>query len=197
MTNKIKFGLKKVHYAKKINTAGVITYESPKPFPGSVELSLEPRGDMIEFYADDMLYYNASNNQGYDGTLTTALVPDAFAEEIMGEQLSSDGLLTESTTDKGSSFALMFEFDGDKKATRHVLWNCSASRPTVGSSTKNDAPEPSTDELTFVASAREDNNHVKTKTTATTSVAVYDAWYDAVPEPATTPAGPVDDELPA
>ncbi len=51
---------------------GAIKFGTPIPLPGAVELTFEPRGDLIEFYADDMLYYAASNNQGYDGTLSIA-----------------------------------------------------------------------------------------------------------------------------
>jgi len=181
--NKVKFGLKNVHYAKKIVAGdGSISYETPVKVPGAVELSLDPRGDMIEFYADDILYYSASNNQGYEGTLTMALIPDAFKTVILGETLSADGVMLESTQDKGSDFALMFEFDGDKKAKRHVLYNVTASRPGVNGTTKNDAPEPQTDELSFVASARESDYLVKANSTPTTNETVYANWYQSVYE---------------
>ena len=78
----------------------------------------------------------------------------------------------------------LFEFDGDVKATRHVLYNCTASRPTIASSTRTDTKEPNTNELTFVASARETDYAVKTKTTATTTTTVYDNWYKKVYEKA-------------
>ncbi|WP_337970504.1 major tail protein, partial [Virgibacillus salexigens] len=98
---------------------------------------------MVEFYADDMLFYSAPNNQGYDGTLSIALIPASFAVDVLGEeQDETDGVLTEKTDAKPKNFALMFEFNGDKKATRHVLYNCSANRPPVSSSTKTDSVEP-------------------------------------------------------
>lgn len=182
--NKITFGLKNAHYAKiTIDEDGTISYATPKKLPGSVEISLEPRGDMTEFYADDILYYSASNNQGYDGTLTIANITDDFAIDILGEEKDeTDLVITEKSTATGSAFALMFEFDGDIKAVRHVLYNCTASRPKIGSSTKTDSAEPNTNELTFVASARPTDYAVKTKTTATTPASIYDAWYTKVYE---------------
>jgi len=185
MANKVTFGLKNVHYATFIETDGTITYDTPVPIPGAVELSLEPRGEMVEFYADDVLYYSAANNQGYEGTLSIATIPEQFAVDCLGEeQDETDMVLTEKVTAKGKPFALMFEFDGDEKAVRHVLYNCSANRPTITSSTKTDTVEPTPNELTFIASPRSTDGAVKTKTTETTPSAIYDAWYDAVYEKA-------------
>jgi len=186
--NKVTFGLKNAHYAPITITGGTITYGTPVAIPGSVELSLEPRGDMSEFYADDILYYSASNNQGYDGTLTIANIIEQFAIDALGEEKdATDLVMTEKSTSVGKAFALMFEFDGDVKATRHVLYNCTASRPKIASSTRTNAKEPNTNELTFVASPRETDYAVKTKTTTTTPTAIYDDWYTKVYEKVVTP----------
>ena len=57
--NTVEYGLKNAYYSKiTIGEDGSFTYADPVKMQGSVELSLEPRGDMIEFYADDMLYYS-------------------------------------------------------------------------------------------------------------------------------------------
>jgi phi13 family phage major tail protein len=183
MANKVIFGLQDVHFATFTETAGTITYDTPVPMPGGVEISLEPRGDMVEFYADNMLYYSASNNQGYDGTLSIANIPEEFLTSVLGEELDpDDSVLTEKADAQGKHFALMFQFEGDSKAVRHVLYNCTANRPTVSSSTKTDSVEPSPNELTFVASPRSSDKAVKTKTTDMTTTAVYDSWYTAVYE---------------
>ena len=183
--NKVTFGLKNVHYAPITEEAGVITYGTPTAIPGGVDISLEPRGDMTEFYADDTLYYSAANNQGYDGTLNIANIPESFAVDCLGEvKDESDLVLTEKANAVGKPFALMFEFDGDAKAIRHVLYNCSANRPTVASATKTNAKEPNVNELAFVAGPRGTDLAVKTKTTATTPEPIYKAWYDEVYEKA-------------
>lgn len=181
--NKVTFGLKNVHYATYTETAGAVTFDTPIPIPGGVELTQEPRGDMAEYYADNMLYYSASNNQGYDGTLSIANIPQQFAVDALGEELDADdSVLNEYADAKGKPFALLFEFDGDVKAVRHVMYNCSANRPNVSSSTKTDTVEPNTNELTFVAAPIELDGKlfVKTKTTDSTPAAIYDAWYDTV-----------------
>lgn len=183
MANKVTFGLRNVHYAPYEVTGGVITYETPVRLPGGIEISLEARGDMVEFYADDMLYYSASNNQGYDGTLSLADIPEQFLIDALGEVKDvTDMVLTESANSVGKPFALMFEFAGDVKAVRHVIYNCTANRPNVASSTKTATAEPNENELTFVASPRETDYAVKTKTTDTTPAPIYDAWYATVYE---------------
>ncbi len=181
--NKVAFGLKNVYYALYDVTGGVVTFKTPIPIPGAVELTFDPRGDLIEFYADDMLYYAASNNQGYDGTLSIATVPEQFAIDALGEQLDeTDGVLNELADAKGKPFALLFEFDGDVNATRHVMYNNSASRPTIASKTKTNSAEPNTNELKFVSSPIDINGKrmVKTKTTSKTTQALYDNWYKEV-----------------
>ncbi|MGH0624865.1 major tail protein, partial [Bacillus cereus] len=100
--NKVTFGLKNVHYVPLDIKDFLVTFGTPIPLPGGVELTFEPRGDLIEFYADDMLYYAASNNQGYDGTLSIATIPEKFAIDALGEELDeTDGVLNELADAKG------------------------------------------------------------------------------------------------
>lgn len=179
--NKVSYGLKNAHYALITETAGVPSYGTPVKLPGAVTLTIDPRGDMAEFYADDMLYYSADNNQGYEGSIEIAEVPESFLKDILAETLDGmDFVLNEISTAQTKKFALLFEFDGDVKATRYVLYNCTASRPSVGSSTRTTSKEPNTRALSFVASPRATDYMVKTKTTGQTPTLVYDAWYTAV-----------------
>lgn len=181
MANKVNYGLRNVHYATYTETGDEITYDTPVRIPGAVSLTLDPRGEMSEFYADNMLYYSASSNDGYDGTLSIALIPEQFAIDALGEEKDTvDGVLTEKADAKQKPFALMFEFDGDEKATRHVLYNCTANRPTVSGETTTNTKDPQPNELTFIAAPRSTDYAVKTKTTSTTSPGIYDGWYTDV-----------------
>ena len=131
--NRVEFGLENVYYAKAtLNPETVeITYGTPVHFPGAVELSIEPSGDLIKFKADNVDYYTSPNNQGYDGTYTCARIPEDFAVDILGEKVDdTDKVQTEYANAETSPFALMFQFEGDKTATRHVLYYCTANRPT-------------------------------------------------------------------
>lgn len=190
MENKVQFGLKNVHYAPYEETESGIVYEKPIPIPGAVTLTLTPRGELAEFYADDMIYYSAAANDGYDGTLSIATIPEQFAIDALGETKDEqDGVLTEKADARQKQFALMFEFDGDVKAVRHVLYNCSANRPTITGETTTNTKEPQPNELTFIASARPGDLAVKTKTTADTPSEVYNNWYKKVYEKKELPEG--------
>lgn len=184
--NKITYGLQNAYYAPISYTPeGAITYGTPVALPGAVELEISARGDMVEFYADNMLYYSADNNQGYEGTLKIANIPTSFSTDILGEVLDeTDGVVHEVSNAQTKPFALLFQFEGDVKAIRHVLYNCTASRPTIGSSTKTDSVEPNENELSFIASPRQGDYKVKTRTTSNTSEDIYNNWFTKVYEKA-------------
>ena len=184
MGNKVKYNLKNVHAAKMTETASdgaaAFSYAVPKAIPGAVSISLEAEGDSSPFYADGVVYFRSETNNGYSGDLEIALIPEWFRTEILQETLDSKGVLVESS-DVGESvkFALMFEFDGDVNAIRHVLYNCTASRPSIESSTKEEKIEPGTEKLSITADPRPDGL-VKARTGDTTDREAYENWYKGV-----------------
>ena len=68
-TNKVKFGISNAYYALlTLGNDGTATYGAPKKFPGSVNLSLSPQGDITPFYEDNIVYYESGAHAGYSGT---------------------------------------------------------------------------------------------------------------------------------
>ena len=191
MPNKVKYGLKNVHAAilTETTTDGVTSYSygTPKPVPGAVSISLEAQGETSPFYADDIVYFRTNANNGYSGDLEIALIPEWFREKVLKEIKDNNGVLVETDTDiEPVYFALLFEFDGDKKAIRHVMYNCSvSSRPTVESKTKEGTIEPGTETLSLAADAREDGL-IKARTGSDTVDKTYQDWYKNVYVPEVT-----------
>lgn len=181
--NKVKFGLKNVHYAVVLEeTAESITYDTPKRLPGAVEISISANGEIVEKFADDITYWSAEINNGYDGELTIADIPDDFLTEVLGLELK-DGVIYESADSKGKKFALLFEINGDVKARRSALYYCTATRPTVASKTKEGATvEPQDSQLSFQARPRPTDGMIKAQTTVSVNEVVYNNWYNEVHE---------------
>jgi phi13 family phage major tail protein len=175
--NKVKYNLKNTHYA--VQTEGVdgeITFGTPVPIKGSVSIALDAQGEISPFYADGIVFYKTASNNGYEGDLEVALLPESFRTDVLGETLDSKKVLIENADAVQKSFALLFEFDGDQKAIRHVLYNCAATRPSIESETKEDTVEPTTETLTISATALP-NGQIKAKTS---DPQTYDGWYKTV-----------------
>jgi phi13 family phage major tail protein len=135
-----------------------------------------------------IVYFRSNTNNGYSGDLEIALIPEWFRTDILMEELDSNGVLVEkSTVTETPKFALLFEFDGDVHGIRHILYNCSAARPSISSQTKEDTIEPVTETLSLTADPRADGL-VKARTGDTTSEATYNGWYQNVYEPQTEAA---------
>jgi len=190
--NKVKYNLKNTHYALiTIAEDGTSTYSTPTAMPGSVSISLDANGEPENFYADGVAYYVINNNMGYDGDLELAMIPESFRMDCLKEVLDDNGVLIENSEVELGSFALLFEFDGDQKHIRHVLYNCAASRPGIEGKTNEDSREVQTETLTISATPLA-NGMVKAKTGNATDAIVYGDWYNTVYMPTITENMPIE-----
>ena len=178
--NKVKYNIRNCHYALlTIAEDGTITFGTPVAMPGAVSLSLDANGEPSNFYADGYAYFTISNNMGYEGDLELALIPESFRTDVLKETLDDNKVLLENSQVETANFALLFEFDGDQRKIRHVLYKCAASRPSIESSTSEEEIEVQTETLTLKATPLP-NGYVKAKTGDDTMDATYTGWYNAV-----------------
>lgn len=189
MANKVKYGLSNVYYAKAtINSDGTATYDTPVAIAGAVSLSLSAQGSNDPFYADNIKYYVTASNTGYEGDLEVALIPDSFRKDILGEIEDDNGIIVEQTDAVATPFALLFQFEGDDKGTRHVMYNCTATRPNVEGETKEDSSSVNTETMTIscasVYNTALEKNIVKGRCLNDgTSASTYATWNSAVYQP--------------
>ena len=151
--NKVKFGLKNVHLAlAAIAADGTASYSSPVSIPGAVNLSIDSDATLEKFWADNMAYYTYHSNVGYSGDLEMAYIPANILKTFLGLKEDVNGLLYEDVDAEPPHFALLFQFEGDQKAIRHVLYNCSVSKMALASQTTEGSNEPRTDTISISAS---------------------------------------------
>lgn len=182
--NKIKFGLRNVCYSKiTITEDGTYTYAYPVKIPGAVSLSLSASGDSTDFFADDSIYFNQTANQGYEGDLSVALIPESFLTDIMGIVKDKNGALLENADAVVSPFALGFEVQGDKRGRRTWFYNCTASRSNQEANTKESSVTPATETLTLKAMPRLSDKEVKVQLEQNeTNTEAYNSFFDEVYE---------------
>ena len=184
MANKVKYGLKSVYYAVATIDAATnsATYGTPKAWPGAVNLSLDAEGNTTKFRADNIDYWVGQSNNGYSGDFESALIPEDFRKDVLGEIVASDGVLIEDAGAKTVHFALMFQFEGDVNATRHVLYNCTATRPSVSGQTTEEEITPQTETLTLTAVSIHNNSIDKdvVKARCNYGDTPYSTWFESV-----------------
>ena len=198
--NKVKYGLKNVHYAlvtETVVTTGadagktVSSYGSLKALAGAVSLSMSSTASRTVFRADNEDYYVSYGQGGYEGDLEVARVNEDFLKDVLGYAEDNDNILVESSNafKTVNYFALVFEFDGDQRETKHCFYKCSASRPDIASQTTGEggSTDPQTETLTLPAIPRADEDkYIHLQTQESTSTAVLEAWYTSVPVPTFT-----------
>ena len=189
-TNKVKYGLSQVYYSKAtetlVTTTGQYTYSyaSPKALVGAVSLNLNADGEQTVFRADNVDYFVTYSNNGYEGDLELALISDDFKKDCLGYVLDQNNLLVEKADAQPSAFALMFQFEGDNNARRHVFYNCTASRPATASQTTGTSIEPVTETINLKATPRLNDKVVKASSKLDdTSSTQYTNWFSTVQQP--------------
>lgn len=184
MANKVQYGLSNVYYAiAYIGDNGAATYGPTKAWVGAVSLTLDRDDNQEIFYADNVAYFTSGETSGYSGSLETALIPDDFRQNILGEVKDGKNVYFEDADAATVHFALLFQFKGDDAAVKHVLYNCTASAPSISAETINDTVTPQTETIDLVArtvyNSTLQKNVVKARLADSASSA-YTTWNNAV-----------------
>lgn len=178
--DKVQYNLKNVHYAPMTTTGATPAWGTPVKVSGAVSLTLDQQGELTPFYADGIVYYNSVSNNGYSGDLEMALYPPQMLIDIWKyKKTETDGVLIENSMAEPTPFALLFEIDGDSSGSRYCMYNCTATRPGIGSKTNEASKTPQTQKSTISAVPLE-NGDVLARTTDETTPTVKQKWFEEV-----------------
>ena len=181
-SNKIQYGFRNLYYSVITKSADEVTYASPKAWKGAKSITLDAQGETQTYYADDVAYFTSSTNNGYSGTLEMSYLPDDVLKDIFGHVETSDGMLAEDANVLPKEVALIFEFQGDDKATRHILYDVVFGRAGTTGNTKEDAINPDTQSLNItVVPVTDEEGHAWTKAKATSTSTNYATIFTTAP----------------
>ncbi len=193
----IKYGISNLHYAPitAITDAGVPTYGTPVAFPGAISISLSAQGERRQLSADNVVYFEAWSNGGYEGDVNVAMIPQHFRTACLNEKEdAAEGSPTVYETSEliTQHFALLFQFETDVGPIRVILYNCTASRPQIASQSVDGEsgldPSQSTETFSISAKPRRDNKLIRCKTKVEAqNTEAFTNWFQAVYVP-TLPA---------
>lgn len=150
-TNKVKFGLSNVHVGTVTVEEDEVTFGTPTAYPGAVSLTLDVEGDTSPFYADNIVYFTTTTNNGYSGDLEMAYLYDWFETQFLNSETSQEGMIVEKAENLPKPMYLMYQFEGDVNATKHILYNVLPGRPSIEGNTKEDTTEPDTTTIPITA----------------------------------------------
>lgn len=188
MANKVKFGLKNVHYTCPTVSDGTVTYITPIALPGAVSLNISPTGDMQNIAADDdPAYVTISGRGGYSGNLILYQLPDSFITDVLGYTYDS----TNKTMYKimgaaRKNFALLYEIGGDAVPTRYILYHCTAGDPEITTTTNADNVTVNEINIPITATAAEDTGVIRAYAEKQETTSAYDTWFTSVYVPTVT-----------
>ena len=180
---KIRYGIKNLKYAIGYpDTSGAMTYGSYVDMKGAKSMSLSQVGETVTEYADNIEWFIAALNSGYDGSVVLEEVPESFLTDVLGYVKDSNGVVFEDADVQPKEFALAGEFTnaGDPTVTgkRFCFFRCIASRPNMEGQTKEAGITVAHDTLNIRAMARISDGMVKA--TADSNATGYNNWFNAV-----------------
>ena len=139
MANKVNWGLAASAWGKiTVDANGNDVYGTPTMFLGDRQVNWDPAGDLVKVFADGTVIYTGRQNSGYTGSMELTNMDDDFAAWVLSESVDSKNVQYEEKEPTVNRFYLLWEWVQDQKNTRHVMYNITASRPSMSATTAGD-----------------------------------------------------------
>lgn len=180
--NKVRFGLKNVHVCSITESAESITYGTPTAWKGAKSLTLDPEGETNTYYADNTAYFTTNTNNGYSGSLEMSEIPEEIDKMIFNTVITEEGNLAEDANVLPNNVALMFQFEGDVSATKHIFYKVVFARPNVEGETKEESTDPKTTSMDITAIPVEKDDHQWVKAKCRKGDTNYESFFSTAPK---------------
>lgn len=181
MPNRVNWGLALSAWGKiTVDGSGNDVYGAPVKFLGNRQVNWDPAGDLIKVFADGTVIYTGRQNSGYTGSMELTNLDDDFAEWALSESVDSKNVQYEEKEPHVNRFYLIWEWIQDQKNTRHIMYNITASRPSMSATTAGDNDTKTAQYRTFNMTAipRADGI-VKASTRVNVDSTTYTNWFSA------------------
>ena len=177
--DKVKFGVKNGYWAP-IEDEATNKFGTPVRMPGLVAISLDPQGESTPFYADSVVYFRTTSNNGYQGDIEVAyFLPDFLKYAFQYSEGTTSKVLTENASKLSKPFALLFEEEGDVTGTKFAMYKCTATRPKRTFKTRENSINPTTQTMSVSFEPLPDGD-IFSMTQPETPADVVNNWYKAV-----------------
>lgn len=180
MPNRVNWGLAASAWGKITTDAqGNDVYGTPTMFLGNRQVNWDPSGDLVKVFADGTVIYTGRQNSGYTGSMELTNMDDDFAAWVLSEAVDSKNVQYEEKEPTVQRFYLLWEWVQDVKNTRHIMYNITASRPSMSATTSgdNDSKTAQYRTLNLTAIPRADGI-VKASTRVDVDATTYNNWFN-------------------
>ena len=185
MPNRVNWGLALSAWGKiTVDANGNDVYGAPEMFLGNRQVNWDPAGELVKVFADGTVIFTGRQNSGYTGSLELTNLDDDFAQWILSESVDSKNVQVEEKEPTVNRFYLLWEWVQDSKNTRHIMYNITASRPSMSATTMGDGDTKTAQyrTLNLTAIPRADGI-VKASTRVDVDSTVYNNWFNSAYSP--------------
>lgn len=109
MSKKITTGVEKGYYAILTTEGETPTYGKVKYLPGLREISITPKEENAQIYAENRLYDSENSLGDIDVTLDFASISTEDYAALFGKKIATDGGIIENSNDQAPYIAIMAE----------------------------------------------------------------------------------------
>lgn len=179
------FGVKNAHFAPMTNE-DALTYDTPVPVAGTVEIKMEPSVEAGTSYADNEPWIDKQQDNGGSGTMSFYDVESTpelrkLIAKLTGYQIAADGRMILSSDITPMPFAFMCEQPGHVMGKRRCLYKCQLSKPSTDAKTIENKPDITQLDFDFTwRVVRLPDGNRASGYDSYTGIAGYDAFFAAI-----------------